>query len=94
MKNRLKLYFKSERKPNHKTPNVSRRNLRQFKLITLYGALSREMEDADVSRQGYYGQVLSSLRQLIESFGPSSDYEQWVNSISTSYPVPIQRRSR
>jgi len=94
MKNRLKLYFESERKPNHKTSSVSRRNLRQFKLITLYGALSREMEDAGISRQGHYEQVLFSLRQLIESFGPSSDYEQWVNSISTPDPVQIQRRSR
>lgn len=94
MKNRLKLYFDTERKPNHKTPNVSPRNLRQFKLITLYGALSREREDAELSRQGRYEQLLFSLRQLIESFGPSSDYEQWVNTISTPDPVQIQRRSR
>ena len=94
MKNRLKLYFASERKPNHKPPNVSRSNLRQFKLITLYGALAREMGDADVSRQGHYGQVLLSLRQLIESFGPSPDYKQWVNSISSPCPIQFPRRSR
>ncbi|HUA37458.1 MAG TPA: hypothetical protein VMA35_03540 [Candidatus Sulfopaludibacter sp.] len=94
MKNRLKLYFGSEPKPHPRPPRAAHRNLQQFKLITLYGALSREKEDADASVKGHYEQVLLSLKRLIESLGPSADYEQWVNSLSVRCPVPSGRRSR
>ena len=92
MKNRLKLYFDSETKPNHKPQSAACRNLRQFKLITLHRALSQEMEEAGTSVQGHYENLLGSLKRLIESYGPSADYEQWVNS--THCAAPLQRRGR
>ena len=92
MKNRLKLYIEPETKSHHKPRREEPRNLRQFKLITLYRALSQEMEDAGVSVKGHYQNLLVSLKRLIESYGPGSDYEQGLNSVHC--PVPPQGRNR
>ena len=59
-------------------------NVRQLKLITLHSALSREAKDADIFLKGHYKRLLLSLKRLMESYGPSPDYERWVDSISAS----------
>lgn len=92
MKNRLRLYIESETKLDRKPKNAACRNLRQFKLITLYRALSQEMDDTGAPVKDHYENLLVSLKRLIESYGPSADYEQWVNSIH--YPAQLQRRGR
>lgn len=91
MKNRLKLY-ESETKSKHILQSSECRNLRQFKLITLYRALSQEMDEAGTPVRGHYENLLASLKRLIESYGPSADYEQWMNSMHCA--VPFQRRGR
>jgi hypothetical protein len=71
MKNRLKPYFESERRALRPKDGRSVKNLKQFKLITLHGALSREMQDADVSLKSHYELLLLSLKLLIEAYGPA-----------------------
>jgi hypothetical protein len=70
MKNRLKPYFESERKLRRNNAGGPCKNLKQFKLITLYNALSLEMEAADDSLKSHYELLLLSLKLLIEAYGP------------------------
>lgn len=70
MKNRLKPYFESERKPFPHKDGKTARNLKQFKLITLHSALLQEMKDADISLKSHYELLLLSLKLLIEAYGP------------------------
>lgn len=82
MKNRLKHFLQAEVKSAQWRNINEGGNIRQLKLITLYSALSREAKDADIYLKGHYEHLLLSLKRLIESYGPSPDYERWVNSIS------------
>jgi hypothetical protein len=84
MKNRLERFFEVKGRPAQWWNDNEGGNIRQLKLITLYSALSREAKDADVFLKGHYEHLLLSLKRLIESYGPSPDYERWVNSISAS----------
>ena len=70
MKNRLKLYFESERQSAQPKAGRPARNLKQFKLITLHSALSQEMRDADDGLKCHYELLLLSLKLLIDAYGP------------------------
>ena len=70
MKNRLKLYFESDRKSAQPKAGKPARNLKQFKLITLHTALSQEMRDADHAMKSHYELLLLSLKLLIDAYGP------------------------
>jgi hypothetical protein len=70
MKNRLKLYFESERKPALHKDYGTAKNLKQYKLITLHTALVREMEDADITLKGHYEILLICLKLLVDAYGP------------------------
>jgi hypothetical protein len=55
---------------------------KQTELIDFHKRMKKEQESCEhVGLHAHFEHILFALRKIIESYGPTSDYEEWLNSI-------------
>jgi len=57
---------------------------KQDRLIALHEELTAEMEKSNGLVRGHYEHLLLALKRVIESYGPSDSYRQWISSTSAN----------
>jgi hypothetical protein len=58
--------------------------LTQAELISIYDRLASEDLGIPTPLYSHREHLLLALKRWIESFGPTTEYDKWFNSISTS----------
>lgn len=61
----------------------------QSELIRLHQQFATDAAEADDYRRGHYEHLLVSLNRLIESHGPTPEYQEWTNSTSPTESRPL-----